>query len=241
MKLLVTTAAAALLSTVSMGAAAALHERGNGMVYDDDLNITWLKDWNTAKTAGLSQTGALTWEEAVAWADGLSVGGYSDWRLPRLTALGDPDCNDAPSICGGSLPAKRDRLDYSELSHVWYITLGGKPIVSPITGEVNQDWRLSRDGLPFDNVPVHANYWLGNRYMNMNTWAWMFNESGGEGYGLTWLTAVHAVAVRDGDVTLAVPEPATCLLWAIGLGVLVGTRACRKPIKLPGIPIAAAN
>ena len=40
--------------------------------YDTDLNITWLRDANV--------NGSMDWDTAVAWADGSSFGGYSDWR-----------------------------------------------------------------------------------------------------------------------------------------------------------------
>lgn len=44
--------------------------------YDIDLDITWLRDANV--------NGAMDWDSAVAWADGFSLGGYGDWRLPSM-------------------------------------------------------------------------------------------------------------------------------------------------------------
>jgi len=39
-----------LALTLSPHASAALFDRGNGMIYDSDLNITWLADANYFKT-----------------------------------------------------------------------------------------------------------------------------------------------------------------------------------------------
>lgn len=44
--------------------------------YDTDLDITWLRNANV--------NGAIAWDTATAWADGLSIGGYDDWRLPSM-------------------------------------------------------------------------------------------------------------------------------------------------------------
>jgi len=53
---------------------ATLWDRGGGLIYDDDLNITWLQN------AGLG--GNRSWDSAMAWASNLVYGGYDDWRLP---------------------------------------------------------------------------------------------------------------------------------------------------------------
>lgn len=49
---------------------ATLIDRGNDLIYDDVLNITWLKDANLG--------GVRTWNEAQTWADGLVFGGFAD-------------------------------------------------------------------------------------------------------------------------------------------------------------------
>ncbi|MEI6334051.1 MAG: DUF1566 domain-containing protein [Methylococcaceae bacterium] len=70
------------------GAQAALFDRGGGLVYDDTQKITWSADANLAQTSGYSADGKMTWDEAVAWADNLVVGGDSGWRLPGLSTIG---------------------------------------------------------------------------------------------------------------------------------------------------------
>ena len=59
------------------------------MIYDDDLDITWLQDANYAQTSGHDADGRMSWDNAVAWADGLSYEGYNDWRLPTLNPVND--------------------------------------------------------------------------------------------------------------------------------------------------------
>ena len=47
------------LFTVS--AQAALYDRGNGLIYDDVLNITWMQDANYAQTSGYEADGQMAW------------------------------------------------------------------------------------------------------------------------------------------------------------------------------------
>ena len=61
-------------------AKAALQDKGGGLIYDDDLGITWMQYANYAD-------GTMTWDEAVAWADNLVFQGYDDWRLPYTDTL----------------------------------------------------------------------------------------------------------------------------------------------------------
>ena len=81
-------AALAVAATLSGAAQAALIDRGGGLIYDTDLNVTWLKDANYAQTSGYDADGRMTWGQSMTWADNLgyydSVRGvtYTDWRLP---------------------------------------------------------------------------------------------------------------------------------------------------------------
>ena len=118
------------------------------MVYDTDLNITWLADANLFKTQydadnsilstligvdvtdGLgthpttaadfdTSTGQMTWWGAMAWASSLDYGGYSDWRLP-MTLQPDAACSaQSPSGSYGY------NCTGSELGHLFYTELGG--------------------------------------------------------------------------------------------------------------------
>ena len=79
----------ALIGALGMTSAvhATLIDRGNGMVYDDVRNITWLQNANYANQI-------FDWQGAVDWADNLVYGGYDDWRLPSsLNQDGSGPCS----------------------------------------------------------------------------------------------------------------------------------------------------
>jgi hypothetical protein len=98
-----------VLGLVSVNVHAALVDRGGGMIYDTDLNVTWLADANYSMTSGYNADGYMTWGEATTWAANLSYGGYSDWRLPTA----DPACSLSYNCTG------------SEMGHLFYNELGG--------------------------------------------------------------------------------------------------------------------
>jgi hypothetical protein len=77
------------------------------LIYDDDLNITWLGDANfgagsafddVTQFGGTTTDGAMSWQSAVDWADSLTVGGFTDWRLPTTT---QPDASCSIQNVGG--------------------------------------------------------------------------------------------------------------------------------------------
>ena len=64
-----------LILNIATSARAVLYNRGNGLIYDDDLDITWLQYSNYAE-----QT--MNWDEAHLWVTDLVYMDYTDWRLP---------------------------------------------------------------------------------------------------------------------------------------------------------------
>ena len=128
---------------------AELIDRGAGMIYSTDLDITWLKDANYAKTSGYDDDGLMTWDEAIEWAETLVYEGYDDWRLPTF----DPD---NPSPCSVSTLHEMRYLIYTELGN---------------------DCRISGyDYGPFVNVmPGYPDdyiewYWSGTESDRFNAW-----------------------------------------------------------------------
>lgn len=93
----------------SMSVNAALVDNGGGLIYDEDLDITW--------TANANINGQMTWAEANAWATGLSLGGVSGWRLP-ITMESDPSCT-------GDVVSGLYNCTGSEMGHLFYSELGG--------------------------------------------------------------------------------------------------------------------
>jgi hypothetical protein len=59
-----------------------LIDRGDGLLYDIERNITWLQDANFAATVRRSPDGQLRWDDARAWVAGLRYRGVTGWRLP---------------------------------------------------------------------------------------------------------------------------------------------------------------
>ncbi len=53
-------------------------DNGNGTITDNLTQLTWQKAPNTS---------ALTWENAIAYAEGLSLASVTDWRLPNIKEL----------------------------------------------------------------------------------------------------------------------------------------------------------
>jgi hypothetical protein len=65
---------------VSLSSQAGLIDRGNGMIYDDVLDVTWLQDADYAKTSGFDADGLINWNTASSWASSVVYGGFDDWR-----------------------------------------------------------------------------------------------------------------------------------------------------------------
>jgi hypothetical protein len=57
---------------------------GGGMIYDTNLNITWLQNANYAKSSGYDSDGLMTFNQASSWAASLIYGGIGGWRLPTF-------------------------------------------------------------------------------------------------------------------------------------------------------------
>ena len=77
-----------------------LIDRGFGLIYDVDRNITWLQDANYARTGGRSRDGQMTWDDAMSWVASLDIFGVKGWRLP--TALNRDGSAPAPAGAAGT-------------------------------------------------------------------------------------------------------------------------------------------
>lgn len=105
-----------LILGISAQAQAGLIDRGGGLIYDSDQDITWLQDANYAQTSGYDADGRMTWDESMTWADNLVYRGYNDWRLPTSDTCGGYNCTG------------------SELGHMFYTNLGNSPGPLPNKG-----------------------------------------------------------------------------------------------------------
>ena len=194
-------------------AQASLVDRGGGLIYDSDLNITWLADANYARTSGYDADGLMTWSAAMIWAGNLSYGGYTDWRLPT-TVQPDATC---------SIQSGGDSTGYnctgSEMGHLFYNELGGTA-GSSILSSTDPDRAL------FMNVQSYS-YRSGTVYAPDTTSAWAFRFDAGNQGATRKTINYYAWAVRDGDVA-AVPVPAAVWLFGSGLLGLIGVARRKK-------------
>jgi hypothetical protein len=174
---------------------AALVARGGGMVYDTTLNVTWLADWNLAKSSGYDADGAMDWASAKSWADNLVYGGFDDWRLPSALSA------DGSGACGPAFDCT------SELGHIFYANWGASSGQDYFQGSNTANLAL------FGNVQFA--YWTGTEYAPDTSSAWFFYEvsTGGFQTYVSKQPELYAVAVRIGDV----PEPPTAALALMGL------------------------
>jgi hypothetical protein len=198
---------------------AALWDRGGGLIYDDALNITWMQDANYAKTSGYDEDGKMTWDVAVAWADGLAY--YDSVRDVTWTDWRQPTTVDGPAVYGvdGTTTAGFN-ITTSEMGYMYYVNLGNLGYYDK-AGNFQPGYGLNNTG-PFNNLQ-NSNlnldlYWSGTEYSTNPDNAWCFGFRYGTQYdGVTKDSNYYAWAVRDGDVA---PVPVPGAIWLLSSGLI---------------------
>jgi hypothetical protein len=157
---------------------AELYDRGNGLIYDDVLDITWLQN---ALSGGNKNR-----DKAVEWAANLEYQGFDDWRLPSMSvSSGIPTgAIDLPVYC--EYVTELECRD-NELGYMYFYNLGGKE--GKLRGRL-----VGNQGLIQNIQHVH---WSGTKGPR-GAWVFLFNYGGQDEdaklYGhFVW-------AVRQGDV-----------------------------------------
>ena len=213
---------ASALAFMSTATHAALVDRGGGLIYDSDQDVTWLQN------AGLS--GSLKWGQAMTWAENLVFGGFDDWRLPTTTLFDDPTCSG--DVRGEFFFESRFDCLGGEME---LLTAAADPWSNPLFENVNlrrywtatpyRDWIDPCIYYPAYDVPCNLDPDDGDR--TGFYWQWGFTGFDGFG-GPAYKTTAgagnprYAWAVRDGDVLSTVPVPAGVYLFGSGLFALFG-------------------
>lgn len=223
---------------LSGAAQAALVDRGGGLIYDSDLDVTWLQNANAAlgsiyDGANGTNDGRMTWQNAVAWAASLSYYDsvrnvtYTDWRLPTTTGTGAPgaQCTNSGTDCGYNVdPAS------SEMAHLYFTDLGNLSDYTPSGVKSGAEAGGTDPYSTLDNVGPFTNF-QADSYWSEEYWpetegAWLFTTSVGSQNYYSKTIYLYALAVRPGDVA-AVPEAQTYAMLLAGLG-LVGVAVRRR-------------
>ena len=215
---------------------AALIDRGNGLIYDNVLDVTWAQDVALSQTLG--GAGIFNWHGAKAWVNQLVYGGYDDWRLPTLAPVngvrfnsvfhcdGSADYGYGVAAPGGASAG----FTGNELAYMYHVNLGNKSRCTgagphlagktwgPDVGVQNASFvdALTGETASFLNLQDRkTNFWTDYvPFIDSRgaSYSWMFKYTGFNDWANT-IQRERAWAVRDGDVLVAtVPEPSTLLL-----------------------------
>ena len=192
---------ACLFVVIGSSSHAALYDRGNGLIYDDVLNITWIQDANYAQTSGYDADGAMTWADAKTWADQLSYGGFNDWRLASA----------------GNAQAFGYNVTTGELGHMFYNNLGNTAGTSISNNVSFTDATPGGGTESFLNVQSSV-YWYGEENPSSSNFAPAFYTYDGRQVNGYKGGRHYSWAVHDGDIGASpVPLPAAFWLFASGL------------------------
>jgi hypothetical protein len=228
---------AVLVLTLLGGTAdAALYSRLGGQAYyDSALNITWLANANLADTddfgvSGIGFNGTMSWDTANDWIAAMNTAAYlgtSDWRLPFMTDTAASGCDLAytGTDCGYNVQTKSGSTVYSEMAHLFYVTLGNTGLYDTggnLLGCAGFPSFCLGNAGPFSGLQANY-YWTGTEYAPDTGNAWYFNFGSSSQYLEPKSGELYAWAVRPGDIA-AVPVPGAVWFFSGALALLGAVR-----------------
>jgi len=194
-------------------ASATLMDRGPNMVYDNVLNITWVRDASLCATLNncvnrndAAVTGGMTWSDAKTWAANLVFGGFHDWRLPYASVIAGAGPTVLVHTCVGGAADEAACRD-NEMGYMFYYDLGG------ISGQNKSGNQTAVGGQMLKDI--QGFHWAGTEFPSGLAWHFLFAFGNQRLDGLN--IPLAAWAVRRGDVIAAAPEPASLLLIGVGM------------------------
>lgn len=199
------------LSSQSQGA---LFDRGNGLIYDDVLNVTWTQDANLFATIAAASPGVVSQIVAVTptvdthtmtEGDFVTSNGRMDWWGARAF-INYLNAIEYGGSAGWRLPHVSPTHEFSELFNTEF---GGS--VTTYTNDANFNL--------FSNIQT-ASY-ATDAYSGRSQTVFNTSQLRTYGSGINTSNRYSVWAVADGDVGVAaVPIPAAVFLFGGGLGAL---------------------
>ena len=235
---------ALLASTTISTAQASLFDRGNGLIYNDATQTTWVADANLFQTQAAGNNNLVT--DIIAANNGVIIdtpnlndtipfsGTYTLSSVDFTISNGRMDWWGAQAYIGylnnigyagynnWALPSTAPEIagfntTGSQMGELFYNELGGVAIYGIVSTD-NANYNLFTN---FTNV--NRFYWSGSEQTISPDRAWMFGFDIGLQLARPKYEQRYAWIVRPGDV-IAVAEPATFWLFSIGLMSLLGLR-----------------
>jgi hypothetical protein len=203
----------AAVALASVGPAqAALVDRGGGLVYDSDRNLTWLAD-------PALLPGPMAHLDAAQFAAGFEYAGGSDWLLPQAAFI-DSGCAGAEGF--GCID--------SDMGHLFHQLLGGSPGTSVFDSSGDTAEEIANVAL----MPALAESWFWSWQIADDgaTTAFAFNFGNGLQHIRDVELSGRLLLVHSGDLgaaaTVDSPPTLPLVLAAAALALLARPKRRRK-------------
>jgi hypothetical protein len=204
---------------VSLSSQAGLIDRGNGMIYDDVLDVTWLQDADYAKTSGFDADGLINWNTASSWASSVVYGGFDDWRLPSIVPIDGSEYDFDFSFDGTTDRGFNGNTNFNEMLYMYAVNLENISYfdtsgagMQPGSASFNNSFTDAETGELVSFGLDTISFWtsVANDPIFNAAWAVNFrtttNISTGESQLLNLNAELGAWLLRDGDV-VAIVDP----------------------------------